>query len=91
MNEASIIRALEQAVRAGFSVTFRLSETGNVCVDLAPEFVVVGEATERLEPFTVARRDFRDAAGNALQTTAIEIGMDELEKKKALERPEGTS
>lgn len=79
-----IILALESAIRAGFSVTFRPGATGGAVVAVATECAYSGQASARVQPFAVARDELRDAAGQALGTLLLEIGLDRLERARAV-------
>lgn len=75
----AIFESLAQSIRAGFSVEFRPC-SDSVEVTVKPVAIVAGTASDRVEAFTIVRASLVDAAANALQATALEIGSD-LESK----------
>ena len=72
---ASILLALEAAVRAGFAVTVEPATTGGTSVTVHPKVIRSG-ATERVERFTICREELRDALGNAMAVVVLEVGAD---------------
>ena len=85
-----LIVALQDAARAGFFVSVGLTrdpvtEERVFDVSVTRAWLVAGEATDRLEPFSVMRPDLTDALGNALAIVGVEIGLDRAAKSKRLE------
>ena len=78
-----LIVALQDAARWGFSVHIH-HIYGEFLVAIGRNRIMAGDATDRVQPFTIQRPDLTDALGNALAIVGVEIGIDRAAKERKL-------